>query len=906
MKQILLLIALIWFTVTGAIAQNVKVTGSVTESEAGNPLPNVTVNINSFQVLTNEKGFFEFNNLKPGKGIIYFSAEGYESFSLPVDIGKTNIDLGKIKLKFSKPIEAAENGLTEVSLSSDDMEAEDQDISGLLNASSDIFVSTASYTLGSAYFRIRGYDGENQSVYMSGIPVNDPENGRASWSEWGGLNDAMRNKVVTNGTEPSDFSFGNVGGASDIITRASMQRKQTKLSYSLSNRTYTNRLMLTYSTGMQKNGWAFTVSGSRRWGQEGYVDGTFYDAWAYFLGIEKKLSNKHSLAFTVYGAPTRRGQQGAAVQEADDAVGSNYYNPNWGYQDGEKRNAKIKHFHEPMFILNDYYKLNDKTKITTSVGYTFGTTGTTALNWYNAADPRPDYYRYLPDYNVNPASPKAEWITAKIAQAWKNDPNTSQINWDKLYQINLLGNLTGKQANYIVEDRRMDHKQFDFNSHINHDVNEHIALSGGLEYQNYTANYYKTIDDLLGGKYWVDIDQFSQRDFETDTIKYQNDLRHPNRVVKQGDRFGYDYDLHKNSGQLWMNSQYKFSKFDFYFGASVSHTTIWRDGKMLNGRDTVTSYGESKKLDFTNFGIKGGLTYKLNGRNFIEGNISYITRAPFIRNVYISPRISAKSIAGLESEEVFSTDLSYIYRGPIVKARVTVYNTNFTNGSEVTSFYMDQLVNPTFVNYAMKNINKTHQGLEIGLEGKATSRLTLFGVAGIGNFRYTNRPTVTISYENGSQADVTDKVYQKNFYVPGTPQTALSGGFKYAAPHYWFFDANVNYFDNIYLDFNPDRRTERAIANLGEGDPLIKEITEQQKLKSGITMDASIGKSWKIKQYFLNFNLSVSNILDNKDLITGGYEQSRFEYEKKEVDKFPPKYYYYYGRTFFMNVGFRF
>jgi hypothetical protein len=138
---------------------------------------------------------------------------------------------------------------------------------------------------------------------------------------------------------------------------------------------------------MQKNGWAFTVSGSRRWGQEGYVDGTFYDAWAYFLGVEKKLSNRHSLAFTVYGAPTRRGMQGGTVQEVYDVVGSNYYNPNWGYQDGEKRNAKVKHYHEPMFILNDYYKLNEKTKLTTSVGYTFGTTGTTALDWYNAPIP---------------------------------------------------------------------------------------------------------------------------------------------------------------------------------------------------------------------------------------------------------------------------------------------------------------------------------------------------------------------------------------------------------------------------------------------------------------------------------------------------------------------------------------
>jgi len=88
---------------------------------------------------------------------------------------------------------------------------------------------------------------------------------------------------------------------------------------------------------------------------------------------------------------------------------------------------------------------------------------------------------------------------------------------------------------------------------------------------------------------------------------------------------------------------------------------------------------------------------------------------------------------------------------------------------------------------------------------------------------------------------------------------------------------------------------------------MIKAITEQEKLPSGYTLDASIGKSWRIEgKYFLNLNFSVSNILDNQSIITGGYEQNRFDFETKNLAKFPPKYYYAYGRTYFLNLGFRF
>lgn len=128
--------------------------------------------------------------------------------------------------------------LSDVTFSTQDMESENQGqyISGLLHSTGDIFVSTAGYTLGQAYFRIRGYEGWNSSIFMSGITVNDPENGQSSWSEWGGLNDAMRNKEVISGLSAAAYGFGDVGGSTFINTRASLFSKQQKFSYSLTNR----------------------------------------------------------------------------------------------------------------------------------------------------------------------------------------------------------------------------------------------------------------------------------------------------------------------------------------------------------------------------------------------------------------------------------------------------------------------------------------------------------------------------------------------------------------------------------------------------------------------------------------------------------------------------------------------
>ncbi|HEY0356866.1 MAG TPA: TonB-dependent receptor, partial [Flavisolibacter sp.] len=556
----------------------------------------------------------------------------------------------------------------------------------------------------------------------------------------------------------------------------------------------------------------------------------------------------------------------------------------------------------------------------TAAGYSFGDRALTALDWNNAPDPRPDYYRYLPSYyGMDP------YQQQQLENLWRNDENTRQINWQNIYNANRFSyesvqnafgipnfSWTGRRARYIIEERVTNTKRLNLNSVLNSKLNDMVDVAFGASYQTQNNNYYKKVDDLLGAEFYVDVNQFAQRDFPDNNTAAQNDLENPNRILFEGDRFGYDYNMHINRMAAWGQGVFKFSKVDFFLAAELSNTEFWRVGNVRNGLFPNNSYGKSDVNDFLNYQLKGGITYKVNGRNYLYVNGATLTRAPFFENAYISPRTRDVAQDDMVSEKVNNVEGGYIHNSPRMKVRLSGYYTTFEDQLNVLSFYHDEYQN--FVNYALSNIDKIHYGGEFGFEGKITPTWTVNAAAAVGRYFFNSRQNAIITLDNDASVLNSETIYSQNFRIASTPQEAYSLGFTYRSPNFWFASITGNYFDQMWLDFNPIRRTYAATQDVPYKSDKWNAIIDQTQWEAQYTVDFFAGYSWRLprkyninkKPVYLVFNAGVNNLTNNKDIITGGYEQLRFDFENRDVNKFPPKVYYAYGLNYFLGATIRF
>ena len=797
-----------------------------------------------------------------------------------------------------------------------------QNVSSVLTAGRDPFFSAASFNFSAVRFRMRGYDGDNNTTFMNGIPMDNLDNGFTPFGLWGGLNDVMRNRDVSLGLRYNTFAFGDIATSTAIDARASKQRKQTQVGYAISNRNYTHRVSFYHGTGISKKGWAFVMAGSFRGADEAYVPGTYFNGYSYYFGVDKRFGQKHLLSLAAFAAPTESGRQTAVIDEMRTISGDKYYNSSWGLQKGKVRNASVARSNQPTIILNDEYRFNNRSTLTTAISATFGNRSTTALDWYNAADPRPDYYRYLPSYQAGPA------LRQEVLQAMQADVNKRQINWDGLHQINrnsiasiqnangITGNtITGNRSRYIVEERVINTKRLNFNSVFNTSVGKHIEMTGGLSFQSQINNYYKEVDDLLGGQFYVNLNQFAERNFPSNAIVNQNDLINPNRILYKGDKFGYDYDINIRKAQTWVQGVFKFNKVDFYIAAEASNTHFWRNGRYKNGLFPNNSFGKSDVQNFNNYAIKGGITYKLDGRNYFYVNAASLTKAPLFDNVFVSPRTRNVVQDNVSSETIQSVEGGYVLNAPKIKARLSGYYTRFDNQMNVITFYHDDYRN--FVNYALTNIDKVHFGGEFGVEAKLIKNITLNAAASVGRYYFDSRQEATVTLDNDASILSKDLIFSQNYRVPGTPQNAYTMGLSYRSPKFWFVSLTASYFNNMWLDFNPLRRTYQAVDGLDLSKPsdvdLRDKILAQTKLDAQYTVDFFGGWSWKLpssfgfkRNTFLVFNMGVNNLLNNQNIVSGGFEQLRFDFADKNVNKFPPRLFYAYGLNYFGSITLRF
>lgn len=958
MKLKTLLLAVMALAASVASAQDGGIKGHVVSRIGREAVENISVTVDGLgvNVKTDNKGNFVLKGLPQGDHKLVLTGPDFETLELMVKVGQSVKDLNTVVVVPA----STDNGVDDsvfAELDNDSSSSDTQALPTSLSSSKDIFNNIASFKFSEIRFNVRGYDSQYQDVYLNGIRFNDALTGFGPWSLWSGMNDATRNQENVAGNKIADFGVGGIGGMTNINARASQMRKGFRASVSNGSNMYRFRAIVSYASGALDNGWSYAFSFGTRQGGNGWVDGVYYNSYGYFASVEKLFGTKHRLALTVLGTPQERGAQQASTEEAYNLYGSHFYNPNVGYQDGKLRNSRVRNSHEPIVMLNYTFDISEKTRLNAATSFRFGKNGYSALTWKDGADPRPDYYRFLPSNYLNQITPGINGIfqetsASEIESLYQAAFDAAlrwngRINYDYMYNANRRQDTTvdfreGYRSNYMIEERHTDQKDFNFTANIAHEFNRNHRLIVGVNARINKTEYYDQVKDLLGGDYWLDIDKFAERDMGSNVISYQNDLDYyyqtgHAKAVEVGDKLSYDYYANVRLAQLWAQYNLAYGGFNMTLAAEGGYSSMWREGLMRKGLfaewDPITggSLGNSEKLNYFTYKAKANFAYRFNNAHLLEINATAMQNAPSFQNAFVSPRTRNQLNAGITTEKIYSAELVYTLNLPFMKARLSGFYTKMMDGSKVISFYDD--TQSSFTNFAMSGIDKQYYGVELGLDIPIYQGLSLRGAISWGDYKYTSNPYFIQTVDNSAEIKLQDNVYWKDMKVEGSPQFAINAGLNYRGPKGWYASVDFNYYDKRYLSMNPAYRTENAVKsyiNVLNNDNATDEakiwalgnyfgLQEQENLGSVYTLSASLSKNWSIyRKYTIGFSAEVKNLLNNKGIKTGGYEQMRLLKTRGSdgtpgshpaqnfYSKFDSKYFYMLGTTYFLNVYFRF
>ena len=918
-------------------AQNPIVEGRVLEYLSINPIQDVRVHIENtrIEVKSDQRGYFSFDGmaLPRGEQSLLVEKSGYRTKRLSIQLiedGKINLD----PLFLQNDWQGLEAEIGVISLSDDELTSDDFEVNslpGALHASKGVFAQAAAFDFSSAFFRRRGLDSRYSKLFINGAEMNSMENGRPLWKLMGGLNDVQRNRDGIMGLKPHKNGFGDLGNNTHFTMRASQYRKGGSVSYARANRSYQNRIMATYHSGVAPSGWSYSLLASLREGDQGYVEGTSYDAKSVFAAIEKVWNSGNSLNITAFYAPIERGRSTPLTDEVLRLKG-NRYNPNWGMQNGRERISRIGKVVQPVICLSYYSKLSDGIHWENHLSLIFGEESTSRIENAGVRNPYPHYYQRLPSYFLKDETPTvydyqmAYWA----AEEFKNN---GQLSWDELYQTNSM--VQNSIAKYALMKDVSKNRQINLSSLFRNNTSGFLKWHAKIDYTRYRSEKYAQMVDILGAASYLDIDSFydgNEEGFD------QSDVNNPNRLINEGDRYKYHYAIFANRFRGSAQWIWTFGKTEVFLGLKSSYSKYQREGFYRNGyfQEANRSFGMSEAPAFFNYGLKVGLSYQWNAKHFTESQIWYGNSPPMLQSSFANSRQNNDLVDALESEKSFGGVLNQRFRTSSLDIDITTYYIALSDITKIGFFFTQNAIglenNSAFVQEIVQGISRQQLGVEIGMKWQIQSSVNLKAAAAIGQNIYSNTPSIYLSgddfdYElNDGIVEGNDlisrgkrKVFLNNYHVAAGPERVYKVGFEYRDPNYWWAGLTANYFSNSFIDISSLRRSEDFMTDedglpYANYEPIqVRQLLRQEKLTSFFIMNLVGGKSWRLKKYYLGIFASISNLL-NEDYRTGGFEDSRYSSYPQQLQEqnrtggplFGNRYFSGRGTSYFISLSLRF
>ncbi|MEM9991384.1 MAG: TonB-dependent receptor, partial [Bacteroidota bacterium] len=719
-----------------------------------------------------------------------------------------------------------------------------------------VYVTKQGGGFGDARINVRGFDQSNTAVMINGIPVNDMENGWVYWSNWAGLSDVSSQIQIQRGLGASKLAVPSIGGSINIVTNAADMKRGGVASVSIGNDGF-QKYGLSYSTGLNDKGWAFTAQATHTQGN-GYVDGTKFRAYSYFANLTKNINDKHTLSLTAVGAPQWHHQRtvgrfdGVTLrtyidpddpQNLDASTGRGIrYNHLWGELDGEEFSFRRNFYHKPKTFLNHYWNISPKTDLKTSVYASFGLGGGTGPRGRITSGPDGTIF----DSSSRIRNEEGQILWDDIV-SWQGGNGGMEETWgEKEIDPEFDGYTTTSRGNGFIRRASMNyHNWYGVLSTLTHELGDNLNLIAGIDGRYYKGIHFRRLENLLG------LDAYLSRANDNNPTNYITETAPANFGNFWNNSFqdGTNVLNYYNDGLvswagLFAQLEYTTDKLSAFASGNVSNQGFKRIDYFNYLEDDA-----ERETDWQNFlggNIKAGANYNLDDKQNVFVNAGYASRQPLFDNVFLNFRNDINE--DVENQTFYSFEAGYGFRAKGLRANINVYHTNWGNRQFEIS---EENELEEELSYVFQNVEQLHQGLELEIDYKPINRLQLDGMLSLGNWRYNKNFTGT-----GTNIDTNEDLGEISIFAEGLPigdaaQTTFSIGATYEIISSLRVYADYTHFDRLFALYDV-----QDAQFLSEGGQIAQ-------VPSYGLMDAGASYNFELGGLNCTFNVNVNNVLDN-------------------------------------------
>ena len=897
-----LLVAMLSLFTSAAWAQT-TVHGQLVDAETGEPLVGAAVMVEGTTQgsVTDIDGYFKQS--VASNATLLFKYIGYKDQKKKITQKGASVELGTIKMQpdavmlsdvtITSSVAVARK--TPVAVSTVDPvfieeKLGSQEFPEILKSTPGIYTTKDGGGYGHAQTRIRGFKSENVAMMINGVPMNGMENQKVYWSNWAGLSDVTRSMQVQRGLGAAKVSVPAVGGSINIVTKSTEAKRGGFVSYGMGNDGY-NKILFSVSSGLSKDGWAFTLLGGKTWG-DGYIQGTEFEGYNWFASIAKRFNDNHQLSLTAFGAPQwhnqRNNQNGLTIKEwqrVQKYMGekSPYrYNPTFGYRNGQAYNSSRNSYHKPQISLNHLWQIDRKSSLSTALYVSIG-----RGNGYSGS---------------GDASNRSRWYGASnglVNNDFREADGTFAYD-----QVEALNEASTTGSKMFMGKSMNNHMWYGLLSTYTTKFGEYFDFYGGIDLRYYKGLHQNIIVDLFGGDYFVDAENRGKILAENNPAA--SDPNFKNQKLGVGDVYYRDYDGFVMSEGAFAQLEYNRDKLSAFVSGGLSNTGYWRYDRMYYSKDKA----KSDTKNYLGGNIKGGVNYNLNEKNNVFINAGFITRAPMFDTSFVNSQNSHARNEDAKNEKIMSFEVGYGYRSGIFTANLNAYYTRWMDKALYDSGDFDYKVDGQNIKdrytLNMTGANADHFGVELDFAIRPLRWLDINGMFSWGDWRWNGNASgyyynaagqLMTDFKGGTLADMSQasnykaNIKMDNVYVGGSAQTTAALGVNVRPMKGLRISADWNFFARNFADYDIDA------GNAGFGDEIV--VVSPWKIPSYSTFDLSAGYSFDFGKVRATLSGNVNNLFD-QEYIADARDGGSHDWETAT------RVLYGFGRTYSVRLKFNF